>query len=200
MRHSERTAACLSHLAGIVPIWGALVMAAVFWRFRGRARPVVFHAQQGLFFHCAVLVLATVPLLGIAVGNMIAVLRPAQGALVAQVGYYLLAAIGIANAVVAAWAANTVIDGREFNYPFFGKRLRPSFEEPPVVRQQREFHTYLTPNPPADTPVPAAPVQATTPAPAPVIRNTPPALPVVEPENPPPPKSTPPPVAPTKQG
>lgn len=149
MRHSERTAACLSHLAGLIPLWGALVMAAVYWQYRGRSRPVLFHVHQAVFFHVTMLLLLTIPLLVYALGRMAGVLRPQVGELVSEIGFWGAMGVLAVNTVMVTVAANATIDGRHFQYPFFGKRLRPGFEEPPVVRSQREFHTYLTPAQPA---------------------------------------------------
>jgi len=124
MRHIERTVACLGHLAGLVPIWGLLIMALMLWRFRERSRAVTFHVQQAIFFHVAMLFVLTGPLLVYGVGRLVGVLRPETGVLLETAGVWLLTIAFMTNAVIVLWAANETIDGRPFNYPIFGRWLR----------------------------------------------------------------------------
>lgn len=150
MRHNERVASCLAHMMGIVPLWGALYMAITYWRYRGRSRRVTFHAAQALLFHLAMLAAATLPLIAVLAGSMIAVLRPALGDLVIEVSVYLLLAVYATNTVFALLAASSVIDEREFDYPLIGARLRPQYQDPPLVPTRTRFPTFTTPQPPDD--------------------------------------------------
>jgi hypothetical protein len=129
MRHAERVEAALAHLAGMVPIWGGIVMGAILWRNRQRSRAVAFHAQQALFFHAAALGCCVAPLLLLATGRLAGVLRPALGANVQLSAKWLLALLFLGNALMVSRAANSVLDERPFDYPFFGKRLRRYFAE-----------------------------------------------------------------------
>lgn len=131
MRHPERTEACFAHLAGMLPIWGALVMGWILWRNRERSRPVAFHAQQALFFHIAVL--AIYPALwGLELaGRLAGVVRPDVGELLQAIARWLIVILFASNVLVVFRGASRVIDGRSFDYPFFGKRLRKQFETGP---------------------------------------------------------------------
>jgi uncharacterized Tic20 family protein len=116
-RHDERTAACLAHLAGIIPGWGALFMGWALWRYRESGRGVIWHARQALVFHFMMLALMAVPLLIYAAGRVLSVLRPELGGLLVAVGQWSGLLLYVVNASFVLVAAERVIDGAAFEYP-----------------------------------------------------------------------------------
>lgn len=116
-RHDERTVACLAHLAGIIPGWGALVMGWVLWRYRERSRGVVYHARQALVFHVLMLTVVLVPLLLYGIGRIAGVLRPDLGTVLVVLAQWIGLGVFVLNSAFVLVAADRVIEGHSFEFP-----------------------------------------------------------------------------------
>ncbi len=126
MKHEEQSMAALTHLVVIIPLWGILVAGIIWLYFKEKSKAVVFHAQQAIFFQVILLIIIVVALVFRLFCSIIAVInRPLAGILNAG-NIVLLVVCVVVYAAACLYAAWSVLEGRDFEYPFIGKQLRES--------------------------------------------------------------------------
>ncbi|MCD6386222.1 DUF4870 domain-containing protein [Candidatus Sumerlaeota bacterium] len=129
MRQEERTVIALVHLLIILPLWGILFAGIIWLNFKERSREVVFHSQQAIFFQCIFLLIFVVYLIFLLFCNLIAVFNLQLANLLILGNKVLLVGCGLVYITICIYAAIRVIFGKDFNYPYVGKKLRRLMEE-----------------------------------------------------------------------
>ena len=126
MKHEERSMAALAHLVVIIPLWGILVAGIIWLYFKEKSKAVVFHAQQAIFFQVILLIVIVVALVFRLFCSIIAVINRPLAAILNAGNIVLLVVCVVVYAAACLYAAWSVLEGRDFEYPFIGKQLRES--------------------------------------------------------------------------
>ena len=129
MRQEERTVAALVHVLIIMPLWGILFAGILWLNFKERSRQVVFHALQAIFFQCILLLVFVVYLIFRLFCNLIAVFNLQLADLLIRGNRVLLIVCGLIYISICLYAAVRILFGKDFNYPFVGKKVRRMTEE-----------------------------------------------------------------------
>lgn len=129
MKQEERTIAALTHLLIIVPLWGILFAGIIWLNFKERSREVVFHAQQAIFFQCILLLIFLIGAVFSLFSELIKVFNQKLAQIMIKGNIWLLIICFAIYAAICIYAALLIIFGKDFNYPYVGKKLRRSMEE-----------------------------------------------------------------------
>jgi len=126
LKAHERWMGMLSHLLGVIPLWGVIFDTVIWLYYRLSSRPIVFQAQQALIFQLLSLVLVLFALLAILAGRLVMIaynlpIYPtmAQIEMIAIVAYCVYS-------LCCLIAVMRVSGGHFFLYPFLGRRLLAS--------------------------------------------------------------------------
>jgi uncharacterized Tic20 family protein len=127
MRDDERKFAALAHALNSVPLWGVLGAGAVWLFFKERSREVVFHAQQAIFFHVAVLAFFVVFILIGIFGGIVSLISEGLGEVIKDANLLFLVLCLIAYAATCLYGAYRTLSGSEFLYPLIGPRMAEGY-------------------------------------------------------------------------
>ncbi|MBN1867929.1 DUF4870 domain-containing protein [Candidatus Sumerlaeota bacterium] len=125
LQPGERGAALVGHLSTLVPLWGAVVNAFLFYLYRERSRNVCHQALQGIHFSlillCAVAVKYLLDLSAKLIGVLTesAAFAPSVRSITDYAFWAFYALFGLC-CLVGAWQA---LRGRVLSYPIVGKRI-----------------------------------------------------------------------------
>lgn len=124
MKHEERSMAALAHLVVIIPLWGILFAGIIWLYFKEKSKAVVFHAQQAIFFQVILLIIIVVALVFQLFCSIIAVINSPLAAILNAGNWVLTIVCMVVYAAACLYAAWSVLEGRDFEYPFIGRQLR----------------------------------------------------------------------------
>lgn len=126
MKQEERSMAALAHLVVIIPLWGILFAGIIWLYFKEKSKAVVFHAQQAIFFQVMLLIVIVIALIFQLFCSIIAVINSPLSAILNAGNWVLTIVCMIVYVAACLYAAWSVLEGRDFEYPFIGKQLRES--------------------------------------------------------------------------
>ncbi len=129
MKQEERTVAALVHLFIILPLWGILFAGIVWLNFKERSREVVFHSLQAIFFQCVILIIFLIYLVFRLFCKLIEVFNQNLADLFIMGNRVLLMVCGLIYIILCIYAAVRVILGKDFKYPYVGRKLHKITEE-----------------------------------------------------------------------
>ena len=122
---NERRMAAISHLMNIVPLWGLIANALIFFAWRERSRSVCFHARQGINLQILLLLLVTVKMLADILSKFVAVAleqsiipiyAKSAGDVFLTIAYFIYAGF-------CFYGVFKAISGKFFLYPYIGPKL-----------------------------------------------------------------------------
>ncbi len=124
MRQEERTIAALIHVFIILPLWGILFVGIIWLNFKEKSREVVFHALQAIFFQCILLIIFVVYLIFCIFCNLIKVFNLQLAELLIGGNRLILIVSILVYISICLYGATRILLGKDFNYPFVGKKVR----------------------------------------------------------------------------
>jgi uncharacterized Tic20 family protein len=126
MRTEDRPYAALAHFFAAIPFWGIVFNWILSMNFKEKSRDVVFHAHQGIFFQLPLLAVIVIAAFFHLLFVIIRVVNYAVGSLLIYANAAVLIVLFVIYVLICLYAGFSVLDGREFEYPYIGKRLRES--------------------------------------------------------------------------
>lgn len=126
MKDDERTYSALTHILNIIPGWGILFNALIWYNFKDRSRDVVFHAQQSILFQIGILIVALVGLVIRGLSSLVGMVIPPIGMISNVMNNLIFYLIGLVYFLVCLYGAFSVYNKGTFLYPFIGKIFHPS--------------------------------------------------------------------------
>jgi uncharacterized Tic20 family protein len=124
MKDEERGYVLLTHLFAAIPLWGILFNGILWISFQEKSRRVVFHAQQGIFFQVAFLAMLLVGLVVFLFTQLVGVLNDSLASLIRSGNWLIITAVFILYEITCLYAIWNVIQGKDFEYPFIGTKLK----------------------------------------------------------------------------
>ncbi|MBN1902635.1 DUF4870 domain-containing protein [Candidatus Sumerlaeota bacterium] len=124
MKDEERGYVLLTHLFAAIPLWGILFNGIIWISFQEKSRKVVFHAHQGIFFQVAFLAMTLVGLLVFLFAQLVGVINESIASLIRSGNWLVIVILFILYEITCIYAIWNVIQGRDFEYPFIGSKLR----------------------------------------------------------------------------
>jgi uncharacterized Tic20 family protein len=119
----RRILAALCHFAGVVPVYGMLVPAAVWLANRRCDWPVAFQALQALIAQAAFHVLLLVPLAGWLVAALLDLLDAPMAGFLFTLNWWFTGLLFIIAWVAFLFATFQTYQSGRFLYPILGRRL-----------------------------------------------------------------------------
>jgi uncharacterized Tic20 family protein len=126
MRAEDRPYAALAHFFAAIPLWGIVFNWILAMSFKEKSRDVVFHAHQGIFFQLPLLAIFVISVLFHLFFLLVTVVNHPIGRLLIFGNVVLVVVIFVAYVLICLYGAIAVLDGRDFEYPYIGRRLRGS--------------------------------------------------------------------------
>jgi uncharacterized Tic20 family protein len=130
-RDEERGFMLLAHLFAAIPLWGILFNGILWLSFQQKSRKVVFHAHQGIFFQVVFLAMLLVGLIVFLFSHLVGVINKTLGSLLGFGNWVILISIFIIYELTCLYAIWNILQGREFEYPFIGAKLRENDHDIP---------------------------------------------------------------------
>jgi len=91
----------------------------------------VFHAHQGIFFQVVFLAMLLVGLIVFLFSHLVGVINKTLGSLLGFGNWVILISIFIIYELTCLYAIWNILQGREFEYPFIGAKLRENDHDIP---------------------------------------------------------------------
>jgi len=128
MNREERGYVLLAHLFAAIPLWGIVFNGILWLCFKERSRKVVYHAHQGIFFQVIFLAALLVGLVVFLFNHLVAVINSPLASIISFGNWIVIFVIWAIYELTCLYAMWNVIQGREFEYPFVGAKLREEKE------------------------------------------------------------------------
>lgn len=124
MKDEERGYILLTHLFAAIPLWGILFNGILWLSFQEKNKKVVFRAHQGIFFQVTFLAMLLVGLVVYLFTQLVGVINESLASVIRSGNWMIITIIFIMYEVTCLYAIWNVIQGKDFEYPFIGKKLR----------------------------------------------------------------------------
>ena len=124
MNKEERGYLLLAHLFAAIPLWGIVFNGILWLSFKEKSRRVVFHAHQGIFFQVVFLATLLIGLIVFLFTQLISVINQSLASLISAGNWIVIIVIWIAYEFTCLYAMWNILQGRDFEYPFIGAKLR----------------------------------------------------------------------------
>jgi uncharacterized Tic20 family protein len=129
MRAEDRPYAALAHFFAAIPLWGIVFNWILAMSFKEKSRDVAFHAHQGIFFQIFLLAVFVIAALFHLFFLLVIVVNHPLGDLLIFGNKVLFFFIFVVYVLICLYGAIAVLDGRDFEYPYIGRRLRGSQQQ-----------------------------------------------------------------------
>jgi uncharacterized Tic20 family protein len=126
MRAEDRPYAALAHILAIIPLWGIVFNWILWMNFKEKSRDVVFHAHQAIFFQLPLLAVFIIAVIFQILCLIISVVNNPIAKILQYSNWVVFVIILIAYVLTCLYGAIAVLDGRDFEYPYIGRRLKQS--------------------------------------------------------------------------
>ena len=129
MKQEERGYILLAHVFAAIPLWGILFNGILWLSFQEKSRKIIFHAHQGIFFQVAFLVVLLVGLVVFLFTQLISVINTSLASLLGTGNWIIIIVLFASYEITCFYAVWNIIQGKEFEYPFIGAKLREDTKE-----------------------------------------------------------------------
>jgi len=136
MKQEERGYILLAHLFAAIPLWGILFNGILWLSFQEKSRKIIFHAHQGIFFQVAFLVMFLAGLVVFLFTKLISVINTSLASLLSTGNWIIIIVLIAAYEITCLYAIWNIIQGKEFEYPFIGAKLKEDTSKSPSEKKE----------------------------------------------------------------
>ena len=122
MRRPREDSLCaLCHFFNLIPVWGLIFCAWVWYALLEESRLVVFHARQAMAFHALALGVGLMWMVISLIGRILGVLSQSLADLLQLANNTVVTILTIAYVVACLWGCWCCLTGRPFRYPLVNR-------------------------------------------------------------------------------
>lgn len=123
---SQRVLAAVCHLSAVIPLYGSVFCAAIWFASRKRGGVVAFQARQALTASLIFLASLLVPVVGLLLSSGLWLLSVPGCRIVAELNHFVAVGLCVVSWIVFAYAAYATYMDPRFRYPFTVDKLEDS--------------------------------------------------------------------------
>jgi len=124
MNDEDRGYIFLTHLFTAIPLWGILFNGIMWHAFKEKSRDIVFNAQQGIFFQAIFLAAVLMGLIVHLFTKLVSVINGSLASVLSSVNFLIIILFMVAYELTCLFAMWNTLQGRNFEYPIIGEKLR----------------------------------------------------------------------------
>ncbi len=129
MQREEKNFSALAHLLAIIPFWGIAGNAFIWYYFKERSEEIIFNAKQAILFQIAYIIFLIFAFVVKLFCILLTYVQKDFGSFFLGLNNFVLKASFVVYVFLCAFAAWTIFQGGNYEYPGIGKFLKRKEEE-----------------------------------------------------------------------
>lgn len=128
MDREEKIVSVAAHIFALIPLWGIVGNALLWYYYKDKSETIVFHAKQAMFFQIGFLGFLIFTFFSKLFCLLLIYIQKDFGAFFLGVNGIIVKLSIVIYIFLCAFAAWTIVQGGNYEYPIIGKMLKPKEE------------------------------------------------------------------------